>query len=81
MTLLETELCIYVRFNKDRSNYINLAVYVYHLVIAGTTQEAIRAFKQQITAKYEYEGLGKLDLLVLWKLVYFYLTLYMPMMC
>ena len=26
MILLETELCTYVRFNKDRSNYINLAV-------------------------------------------------------
>ena len=58
MTRLKTEQCIYVRFNEDRSEYIILAVYVDDLVIAGTTQEAIMKFKQQITAKFECKDLG-----------------------
>ena len=61
MTRLKTEQCIYVRFNEDRSEYIILAVYVDDLVIAGTTQEAIMKFKQQITAKFECKDLGELD--------------------
>ena len=36
-------------------------MYVDDLVIAGTTQEAIMEFKQQITAKFECKDLGELD--------------------
>ena len=53
----ETEQCKDVRFNKDKSEYINLAVYV-DLIIDRTTQLAIKAFKQQITVKYECKDLG-----------------------
>ena len=49
---------IYVRIHEDRFEYVILAVYVYDLLVAGTIQEAIRAFKQQITAKFD---LGELD--------------------
>ena len=59
MTRLKTEQCI--RFNEDRSEYTILAVYVDDLVIAGTTQEAIMKFKQQITAKFECKDFGELD--------------------
>ena len=48
-------------FNGDRYEYIILAVYVDDLVIAGTTQEAIMKFKQQITTKFECKDLGELD--------------------
>ena len=61
MTRLKTEQCIYVRFNEDRSEYILLAVYVDDLVIAGTIQEVIMKFKQQINAKFECKDLGELD--------------------
>ena len=47
MTRLKTEQCIYVRFNEGGSEYI-----------AGTTQEAIMKF---ISAKFEWNDLGKLD--------------------
>ena len=57
---MKTEQCIY----KNRSENIILTVYVDDLVIAGTTQEAIRAFKQQITAKYQYKDLSKLDMIL-----------------
>ena len=60
MTRLKSEQCIYVRFNEDRYDYIILAVYVDDLVVAGTTQEAIMKFKQQITAKFECKDLGEL---------------------
>ena len=61
MSRLKTEQCIYVHFNEDRSEYIILAVLVDDLVIAGTNQEAIMKFKQQITAKIECKDLGELD--------------------
>ena len=60
-TRQKTEQCTYVRFNKDRSEYIFLAVFVDDLVIAGTTQEAIVKFKKQITAKYECNDLGSME--------------------
>ena len=55
MTRLKMEQWIYVRFNEC----IILAVYVDDLVFAGTTQEVIIKFKQQITAKYECKYLGE----------------------
>ena len=61
MTRLKTEQCICVRFNGYRSEYIILAVCVDDLIIAGTTQEAIMKFKQQITAEFECKDLGELD--------------------
>ena len=61
VTRLKTEQYIYVRFNEDVSEYIFSAVYVDDLVIAGTTQEAVMIFRQQITAKYECKDLGELD--------------------
>ena len=54
MTQLKTEEC-------DRSEYVISAVYVDDLVIAGTNQEAIKAFKQRITTKYECKDVGGLD--------------------
>ena len=52
------------------------AMYMYELVIYGATQEAIRSFKQQITAKYECKDWEELDRksLVLWKGIHFYLS-------
>ena len=52
MTRLKTE---------GRSEYFIIAVYVDGLVIAGTTQEAIMKFKQQIKGKFECKDLGELD--------------------
>ena len=59
MTRLITEQCIYVRFNKEKTEYIILAVYVYNIVISDTIQEAIKPFEKQITAKYECKDLGR----------------------
>ena len=48
MTRLKTEQCIYVRFNEDRSEYIILAVYVDDLVIAESTQKAIKTLNNRL---------------------------------
>ena len=61
MTRVETEQCIYVRFNENRSECFIVAVSVDDSVIAGTTQGTIKSFKQQITTKYECEDLDELN--------------------
>ena len=77
----------YARFYEDRSKCIILAVYVEDLIIAATINKAIKAFKQQITAKYAYKGLGELDRILDMEVdstveeVYFYLCLSMSRMC
>ena len=51
MTRIKTEQLIFVRFNKDRAEYIILAVCLGDLVISGTIQEVMMKFREQITAK------------------------------
>ena len=47
LTRLKTDQSIYVRFNEDRPEYNILTEYIDDLIIVGTTQEAIRTFKQK----------------------------------
>ena len=57
MTCLNTDLCFYVRFAEDRSQYLMLQVYVDDLIIAGSTQATVDTFKSQFLRRFQCKAL------------------------